>query len=161
ITYTAPASNANCTSNPTITVTCGGSTIGTLTIAVNAYSSDVNAYSKGVPLNEFDCWFTPSMCRWICAAAETAYYNCSGTLRYIGTPKFSCGPGGGIGIGGASCNGYPGVDCCSSDTSWCLGRKAQYCTTCSTAAEAAANLPLTDLRTENQKANGCCPAQLL
>jgi hypothetical protein len=42
-----------------------------------------------------------------------------------------------------------------------LGKKAQYCTTCSTAAEAAANLPLTDLRTENQKANGCCPAQLI
>jgi len=43
VTYTAPATNANCTSNPTITVTCGGSTIGTLTIAVNAVTTD-NAY---------------------------------------------------------------------------------------------------------------------
>ena len=36
VTYTAPSSNANCTNNPTITLTCGGAVIHTLQLAVNA-----------------------------------------------------------------------------------------------------------------------------
>jgi hypothetical protein len=39
VTYTAPATNANCASNPTITLTCGGDIVGSITIAVNAYAS--------------------------------------------------------------------------------------------------------------------------
>ena len=46
VTYTAPATNPNCVNNPTITVTCGGATIGTLTIAVNAYTGSDIAYEE-------------------------------------------------------------------------------------------------------------------
>jgi hypothetical protein len=42
VTYTAPATNANCSSNPTITLTCGGATTDTLEIAVRANSFDYN-----------------------------------------------------------------------------------------------------------------------
>ena len=41
VTYTAPATNPNCASNPTITVTCGGAQVGTLTIAVNALTTEL------------------------------------------------------------------------------------------------------------------------
>lgn len=39
VIYTAPSSNANCSSNPTITLTYGGNVVDTLQISVNAYTN--------------------------------------------------------------------------------------------------------------------------
>ena len=44
VVFTAPSSNANCASNPTITLTCGGNVVDTIQIAVNAVATNVNAY---------------------------------------------------------------------------------------------------------------------
>jgi len=40
VIYTAPASNANCSSNPTITLSCGGVVIDTIKIAVTALTTE-------------------------------------------------------------------------------------------------------------------------
>jgi hypothetical protein len=44
VVYTAPSSNANCTSNPTITLSCGGNVVDTVQIAVNAVTSGESHY---------------------------------------------------------------------------------------------------------------------
>ncbi len=148
VTYTAPATNANCTSNPTITITCGGATIGTLTLAVNAYTGDYTAYSKGIPWYAAYCYDNGSGgCVHACDNAQTGYYNCNGTLRSSGSPTFACG-GGGI----APCSSFPGG---------CGGIQEYYCTKCSSMEEAMAHIPLQDLRTAYYKSQGCCPAALL
>ena len=61
VTYTAPASNANCASNPTITLTCGGSVVDTITMAVNA----VVGYGVG--------WYFTYSDTSVCPACSSGY----------------------------------------------------------------------------------------
>jgi hypothetical protein len=166
-TYTAPASNENCEQNPTIALSCDGVVMDTLDIAVNGSSNTTNpAYRQAVGFSEFQCYFESNTCKWVCAVAGSFYYNCDGTflsayssgVGYL--PRYSCGSGGGMGVGGA-CDAYYGVNCCSSTSPWCESKKDQYCTACSTAAEATALLGGADLRTAAMKTAGCCPAVLL
>jgi hypothetical protein len=167
VVFTAPATNANCANNPTISLTCGGNVVDTVQIAVNGSGDTTNpAYRQAVGFSEFRCYYESSTCKWMCAFAASFYYNCAGTFLSVYSsgvgysPSYNCGAGGGMGVGGA-CNAYPGVDCCSPTSTWCEARKAQYCTTCSTAAEAAELLGGADLRTAAMKTAGCCPAALL
>jgi hypothetical protein len=166
VTYTAPATNPNCVNNPTITVTCGGATIGTLTIAVNAYTGSGDAYRYGVPKSEFQCFYRAAQddCTSICATANSNYYHCDGSFSHNGDPSFVCGAGVGLGCHAGLCNKcgfYENLDCCTIDSPWCANNKALYCTECDTGEEAATHLPLTDLRDQAMKVNGCCSAILL
>jgi hypothetical protein len=142
VTYTAPAANANCTSNPTITVTCGGSTIGTLTIAVTNSSVSGEAYATGH-------FYWASACN---MGSEGGYfvanvygykdlYSCTGSF----IRRSALYDGGSSTLYG-SCDaalnaGYAqlAIDLGTTD---CWGA-------------------VTDIRTADQKAAGCCPATLL
>lgn len=150
VTYTAPSTNANCTSNPTITVTCGGATIGTLTIAVNQVTSSYAAY-------EFN-----GECEQGCRQVGVGYW-CEYYYQYLKT-KYTCngsiysGPTvTTIATSSAGCQhiNYPActnlkANC--ENTSYCIA--AGGC--CNTYTHG-----FVDLRTSAQKAAGCCPAGLL
>lgn len=78
-TYTAPASNANCASNPTITLSCDEVVIDSITIAINAVTAD-NVYKE-----ISDCTDTDTLCDptvggcledWFCC--WRGLYSCAG-----------------------------------------------------------------------------------
>ncbi len=183
VTYTAPATNANCTSNPTITVTCGGSTIGTLTIAVRANSFDYNkaAYyitqggGPGTPIGDpanpalilRDCEYrihlVPVRCdgsiprTWSMPTCGYDYANPhTGTCPHCAVLKYDP-PG---------CWGNWAFDrvtdmehaeaMCASAAPKNTTSPSYYGIPCNCAIGA-----VYDVRTAQQKADGCCPAGLL
>ena len=77
VTYTAPASNANCSNNPTITLTCGGNVVDTITIAVNQVTSSYAAY-------EFN-----GECEQGCRQVWAGYWICEYYYQYLKT-KYTC-----------------------------------------------------------------------
>jgi hypothetical protein len=131
VVYTAPATNANCLSNPTITLSCGGNVIDTLQIAVNGDTSDSVA-----SVGRENCDPT-----WPGPATTTFFRRCNGSNYYISRDSYR-GPGCYDDCNGVSCGcrtiGYEGV------TYPCIGCE---CTI--------------DVRTEALLATGCCPANLL
>ena len=170
VVYTAPATNANCTENATITVTdcCGNST--SISLAINCY---VGGYSLG--MNDRDAGgacncFGECRVTWprnICdVSSDSSSYrmrqwDCDGTLTY------SCSTGtGGIHVIKPPCeNAY-----CPPYTGWGpLG--SQYCTPvelggclsdfhCGTnqCGSSGGNCSeLVDKRTLTLKEQGCCP----
>jgi len=70
VTYTAPSSNANCASNPTITLSVEGNVCDTLAIAVNAYVDTDTAYET------FECLYIHPWWRTL----VTGYY-CDGSVE--------------------------------------------------------------------------------
>lgn len=83
VTYTAPASNANCASNPTITLTCGGNVVDTITIAVNAVTT--NAYAYGVK-SGYVCvgpWKNGDY-KFYSVTATSDQYRCDGSRKTSG-----------------------------------------------------------------------------
>jgi hypothetical protein len=169
--YTAPATNANCTDNPTITVTdcCGNSA--SISLAVNCY---VDGYSLG--MNDRDA---VGACN--CAGACVIYWptnfcatsadysslrmrkwNCDGTLTY----SCSTGTGGTHNIEGEGC----GRAYCPPGTSWgpldpmycapvelggCLS--GFHCGTSQCGNSGGNCSELVDERTLTLKEQGCCP----
>jgi len=145
LTYTAPATNPNCTNNATITVSCPAGSAA-IQIAINTSGSNANAYAT----------LQPGTCETIAAGTYTCIkcvgkyniYRCDG-----GQPaSYPCIDD----LGGAykiycwdTANGVP-VSCtaCYNNTSGCdlYGMKVGV---------------VRDLRTEAMKNAGCCPAQLL
>ena len=79
VVYTAPASNANCSSNPTITLSCGGVAIDTIKLAVNADTSGnwaVNTYT------EYKCEHIPEDDPYITKVyLYKNQYSCDGSLN--------------------------------------------------------------------------------
>lgn len=72
VTYTAPSSNANCSSNPTITLSCDGTVIDSIEIAVNEWGGAENAYQT--------ChWMTPTPPAVLKGQARSHY--CDGSNR--------------------------------------------------------------------------------
>lgn len=65
VTYTAPASNAECSNNPTIALSCDGVVVDSISIAVNDWDTDTDiAYQ----LQQAECyWNEPS--GWCCTGA--------------------------------------------------------------------------------------------
>ncbi len=148
VIYTAPATNPNCANNPTITLTCGGTQVDSISIAVNAYSNRydvayISLCTGGDSYNTSNCdkegeypWCYVSVRR----------YNCIGedVIRILyGLPDLNCDyamylaqNGGYINCryDGCAYTGEPGCSCGGFDP---------------------------DVRTVLMKTNGCCPAQLL
>ena len=131
--YTAPASNANCTNNPVITLMCGSTVMATLSIAVNAVAdpATIAYYAKGL------CKYTGS--------AGACECNCSNTGPGYGYHKLTCG-GVDLGIVAYSCSGGP-YNCGIGD----LGNP---CTEPGCPA-------YVDIRTPDLILLGCCPSALL
>jgi hypothetical protein len=148
VIYHAPAFNANCSENAVIGLTdcCGRST--TLALIVNAVT-DPNqvAYKSWTPDADEDCYQVPGpTCLWHCAIVWIDGFTCDGEFV---SHDFNCTCGG-SGIWGGACS-----------DEWCAARMAS-CFCHSQAAAAAAcgySLPV-DVRTDDQKALGCCPAAL-
>jgi hypothetical protein len=151
VVYTAPASNANCASNPTITLSCGGSVVQTIEIAVNTggtgygYLCEITNigscryayYPPGVLHSIY--WEGFYMKRWA--------VQCNGTVALSGT----AGPLSGwcyMSSGNCSC------EAAYSLMLWHTGDC--YCIT-----EAAFTSSWGDCRTPAEKNAGCCPQQLM
>lgn len=136
VVYTAPATNAECANNPTITLSCGGTQCGILQIAVNQYTGTF-----------YKAWESRSVCEtWpqgteICgvvgslAGVNSVYYcvdtySCNNTL-YTHT------------VGGGCTSAIPGY--------W----TPENCPSCNDGG------CIVDLRTAAVKTAGCCPEGLL
>ena len=152
VVYTAPASNANCSSNPTITLSCGGTVIDTIKIAVNAYTANVAAYNVVTPPVKGACCIVviyhcnPATCEGdgcgYSYSMTCTYYSCDGSINtcsYLGaTRENKCTA--------SACQVEPPVStmCTTQCTTICGGTIGAH-----------------DNRTSAQKLEGCCPAALL
>ena len=148
VIYTAPATNPNCTSNPTITLTdcCGSSA--NLKLAVNCYTADQALRYCDVLVcmscfyNSGGCWAQHTFGRWI--------YNCSGVLSssaFWPNPTFACQE---TMMYTGCCEGWPNcsddLDCSASGMcSGLCNNPPQLCKI------------LRDMRTTDMKNEGCCP----
>ena len=146
VAYTAPATNPNCVNNPTITVTCGGATIGTLKIAVNAFVDPNTAYVTKYPHGCGDCFsngdYMCIQCKVICNG-----YRCDG-----GQPT-----------GPVPCvNQEASTTVCSVQHGPCPSCQDcydyNYTYPCGVMG---AGYGVTNTRTPEMIAAGCCPAALL
>lgn len=133
VVYTAPATNPNCNSNPTITLNVGGAQCDILQIAVNAVNDD--AYRKptgtGITYEAYPC--PPKDCA---CSPFWDIYQCNDSYDSTRDPwDFpSC-----------ACNGYYTYFCWDGSS----------CTPNPPCPE------IVDLRSDALKAAGCCPAALL
>jgi hypothetical protein len=143
IDYTAPGSNANCLQNATIELKLNGKVCGTAKIAINGATIDYAASAIATTTTAMQC----------VNVINRKVYKCSGTYAPAldmgcdscdcQTPLCQCG-------GGFSC--YP----------------AELLARCSGASGCGSlnGIPIncagtTDVRTPEQKAEGCCPIQLM
>ena len=151
VLFTAPATNANCANNPTISLICGGGVVDTLTIAVNAFSAS--------NVGEI-CVLSSTSCDIETYPNNSYPYN----RYYYGTA-----------IGhkdGINCDGIES-EVIAENRVIELKNATGSCTTAIEAAlrqlknwlhldcHGASFDTWNDLRTPTQKAAGCCPYQLL
>jgi hypothetical protein len=154
--YTAPASNANCTSNPTIKLRCSsGALMDSINVAVNDWDGNEIAY-----------WVTAitgALCTWTYLANS---YKCSGTLNSGPSTCNGCECDG-CGYPNCCCYPLPGTPCTCD-----AGAGPDICTEATVidgapggiCAPAGADMPSPgtyDKRTAAMLAGGCCPAALL
>jgi hypothetical protein len=148
--YTAPATNANCSNNPTISLSCEIAAVGcvagsaatvidTLEIAVNAYTAGSAIGRKCIITNIGYCalgygglWY------WYALAGSAYALSCNGSESLSATTT----------------KGSAGNATCSTSQAYAEAQalSALGCATWDT---------WTDLRSAADKANGCCPAQLM
>ena len=152
-TYTAPATNPNCTSNPTVTLTdcCGSSA--QLKLAVNCYTPNDTAYRwcEWEVCNQ--CSFIGETCAF-CAIFKGIRYNCMGVL--ISTASFgnTC----------ADCSPFA-LSCANPrEDGWsCPGAKYGGFNPPCGGQNVGCNNPdqncntWMDIRTQAMKDAGCCP----
>ena len=138
--YTAPATNPNCANNPSITLTCLGILMGTITIAVNALSLSCGDAAIEYCVKRSDV-YSP---HWICC---TRWYNCLGEI------ELSNCHGSSIHCNNYGCfGGYPTYSqssLMSDSEQWILGQCSGH------------ESGIFDKRTDAMKTQGCCPEQLL
>jgi hypothetical protein len=133
VTYTAPSSNVNCASNPTITLTCGGNVVDTIQIAVNGAFMDTTVAFNQMESQSVLC----ACCEHSTFGMVTAYlininhYRCDGSFYYT-SYSLSCYT--------------PNAGCTKQ------GNTSSY-TLC--------DWDYIDKRTTYMFEQGCCPAQLL
>ena len=145
--YTAPASNANCTNNPVITLLCGSKVVATLGLAINGSSSGAYAgfitccQSNSVPIGGGRVQNFGS----IIGVGVT----CSGA--YIGSLATCTGP--------FDCT-YSGQQYCT-DCDICAHILSSHCYSGDPCFGVCTYGGFHDLRTTAMLLDGCCPAQAL
>ena len=132
VNYTAPEDNPDCANNPTIKVTDCCGREATLKLAVNASSGIASRNDVPTSLFHVNC--------------DRDIY-CTGTVMWCDKNKYDCN--------GVIVETTPDVSCMLD----CDGihDPLDHCQTTAPDCEIA----FVDLRTPEQKAAGCCPAQLL
>ena len=138
VTYTAPATNADCENNPTITLTCSGEVVDTLTIAVNGAAENVTAYYS---CEEY----------YLADTSVPCWYG-AGATKVLCHMNFSC-----IGVAlGAGGNNDP---CCVD----AYGHDApiSWATSPAGCSSLGYDVGITDGRDALLKSQGCCPEALL
>ncbi len=141
--YTAPATNAGCANNPTISLKCGGNVMTTLKLAVNG--SDTNCQKAATQYCVKYAARTPpwSCCQFFygCKGVEVATGGCGGSNSSF------CGPG------YWDCVNYTATRMTINDLH---DTEALALSSCSGHASGTY-----DTRTEANLLAGCCPQQLL
>lgn len=147
VVYTAPATNAECANNPTITLSCGGAQCDSLQIAVNAYTGNFAFYVKRCYRN----WSCIPDVEEYCPIVRSYRGNCAGVETYL---TVWCGGG---------YKSTPPVDC-----AFCAGLGRTSCAVVAQLGCAYDVMPSTwpidspyDIRSAAYKTAGCCPAALL
>jgi len=136
VVYTAPSTNPYCENNPTIRLSTGGNICDVLSLAINAIEVGGAAYEeRGGCVSQGHGTF----CGVHCPNPNCVY--CCGYDHYCDGSIIA-----GTGSTSGCTSGQPGY--------WTVGN----CAAC--ADPASCNL-LTDTRTTEMKAQGCCPAALL
>lgn len=157
--YTAPATNANCSSNAVIHLLCNGTTVATLAIAINCYADPGTAYiADGAGCTEFICTLTNPVG---CPLPNTFHAaNCAFRTRY----NYNCS--GVQGTANGQCSGGSVAVCQALNPDWCEDFAAPWCdalgspsgrSSCATLGSCAVE----DKRSAAMLAAGCCPVQLL
>lgn len=164
-TFTAPSSNANCTNNATITLSCQGSSVASLAIAVTAggmagmiaYWADYECHTEYGCTEGVDLWFcglVPPYYMKIssatCGIISQAVMSCVDGVLNLHSGAY-CGAGGSMGGCGPAGDPNP---CENYFRPWCQARGNDTCASISPC-------PSVDKRTASMIASGCCPAGLL
>lgn len=149
VTYYSPASNANCANNPTITLSCGGAVIDTLTLAINdGESCNTSGY------------YAYAECVGFCYSDGTDYHCCYNTWRCDGSLNPTTG--GCTAEYGSHCTsskcGAQGVTLEGYEPTYNLTSRANAWSTCTCGGNVSATL---DGRDATALSNGCCPWQAL
>jgi len=154
VIYHAPATNANCTDNPTITVTdcCGGSA--NLQLAINCYSASGTALGY-TSLEVCECRHYTNcnicgFCYYGSGNWHTRKWDCSGTLTYDCETNPGCSVGSWPSCGSYTVE-YKGAQGCYSETN-CWNNQCG----CGCGLSCPCNA-IKDCRTQDQKDAGCCP----
>jgi hypothetical protein len=139
VTFTAPATNANCSSNPTITLTCGGNIVDTVQIAVNAYT-DFGVGYYGTKTEAGICyWPGPGYkYEWWSMSGKVESLSCAGAVALSGVKTLSVGGFSSCGEAESAVNA--GILASLGISAWGVWE---------------------DRRSPAALLNGCCPAQLL
>lgn len=164
VTYTAPASNANCGSNPFIRVTDSCSNSTTLNLGVNAYTGknwNDTAYLVSYCVGPI-CQCYPDACQGNYYQRGFYYETSAGLNAYFcdGTPNGSpWGGGRGCNSCSSGCCGLYCADCpCPTQCDTCAGRFASSgdseCREFSGAGQHK------DKRDSGKLSDGCCPANV-
>ena len=156
-TYTAPATNAECANNATITLTdcCGSSDH--IHIAVNCYAPATDAMRMcTLKVCDHDCVeTTPGHC-YVNGIIGAWWYLCNGTQSAEGfedlvkgsQPTYDCANASDGGCSGASCQNLTPCNC---------NYKSYYCYYSNICPGNPGCDGIKDLRTAAMKTAGCCP----
>lgn len=152
VNYIAPSSNANCSSNPLISLYCNGVFANALSIAVNCYTGKDYAYQY---------FSTPVIDEQSCPSSGLRQTSCK-TYRYIYRCNGTLVPG-----------GYPSPSVCKV---WRYKQSYSYCPTlaqCTAATDGGSLCGVgdnsidwclaqdQDMRSAGMISGGCCPYKLL
>jgi hypothetical protein len=151
IVYTAPISNANCSSNPTIQVTDNCGNVATLKISINQYNNSYVAYYTYVPIDISHCEADLNIPSFNCAGAQIVpgtgmggYCNTKNYYLY-NYPEccgyYDCVPPPGV------CTGH----CSAADLVTCCNEYPPHGTSC---------IGTVDVRSGTLIEYGCCPAEV-
>lgn len=149
VVYTAPATNAECANNPTISLTCGGNVVDTIQIAVNAHSGTEIAYEEWINRT------CDTKTYWTECCVTRMRYFCNGTVDT--NPNFS-----NCTICATSQETHPPPqNPTPTDCATCYSAPLGLgCGSGGRSINTVMALP-NDVRPEWLKNAGCCPAQLL
>jgi len=162
--YTAPATNANCENNPTISLSCDGVVMDTLDIAINAVTSSPSVeayYTIGAEAGPGACWWGIKLRKYNCEDGEISNSSCFGCHCDTCTTGICC-------CGFHTIYDPPG-DCaysldCDAGSLMCTeaGIVEYHLLHPSCGAGIAdQSIGTHDVRTDAQKLAGCCPRELL
>lgn len=154
--YTAPSTNTNCTNNPTVTLSCDSVEVNSITIAVNDYGTALAGryFTHSVSVIDPSIHYEDGPCNWSCGEYCRYYWpvtghrfdvSCSGTVTDVGSS-------------GRNELSYASCDAAQAQSYSGLWYDLAH--------DVLPGQPETwniwiDVRTPTQKANGCCPAQLI